>query len=37
MSPFESYETITRSGRYSAIASTFGVKPESVVFGALFG
>src|SRR6187200_3355341 len=27
----------TRSGRYPAIASTFGVKPERAVFGALLG
>ena len=27
----------TRSGRYPAIASTFGVKPESDVCGAAFG
>ena len=27
----------TRSGRYAAIASTFGVKPESEVCGADFG
>ena len=31
------YDVTTRSGRYEAIASTFGVKPESVVFGAFFG
>ena len=36
-SPFGSYAMTTRSGRYPAIASTFGVKPESAVFGALFG
>ena len=36
-SPFGSYAMTTRSGRYAAIASTFGVKPESAVFGALFG
>src|SRR5262245_17232558 len=27
----------TRSGRYAAIASTFGVKPESAVLGTFFG
>jgi hypothetical protein len=31
------YDVTTRSGRYDAMASTFGVKPESVVVGALFG
>ena len=32
-----SIETTTRSGSYDAIASTFGVKPESFVRGARFG
>ena len=32
-----SYETTTRSGLYPAIASAFGVKPESFVRGALGG
>ena len=35
--PFVSNAMTTRSGRYAAIASTFGVKPESAVFGAAFG
>jgi hypothetical protein len=34
---FGSYAITTRSGLYAAIASTFGVKPESAVVGAIFG
>ena len=35
--PLGSYAMTTRSGRYAAIASTFGVKPESFVLGAVLG
>ena len=34
---FPSKDTTTRSGLYAAIASAFGVYPESFVFGALAG